>query len=102
LFKKLASQRRRKLLRRRKNPFKKLASGHTDHSPLFVSGSSSGQKHTTSAQLDYPTILNFSNGKVEVEAGLPDFSWSKIYTKLPQTVPNCHKVCQMDVKYYKW
>jgi hypothetical protein len=26
--------------------------------------------------------------------------WEK-YTKLPQTIPNCHKLCQMAMKYSK-
>jgi hypothetical protein len=35
--------------------------------------------------------------------GLPDFSWYKIpkrgkYTKLPQNIPNVHKIYQMAVK----
>jgi hypothetical protein len=36
-------------------------------------------------------------------AGLPDFSWSKIpkrgkYTKLPQNIPNGHKIFPMALK----
>jgi hypothetical protein len=47
-----------------------------------------------------------------VESGLPDFSWYKIpklekYTKLPQTIPNVHKIYltkdrkmdQVSIKY---
>jgi hypothetical protein len=38
-----------------------------------------------------------------LQTGLPDFSWSKIpkwgkYTKLPQNIPNGHKVFPMAVK----
>jgi hypothetical protein len=39
-------------------------------------------------------------------AVLPDFSWYKIpkrekYTKLPQNIPNYHKIYQMSIKYSK-
>jgi hypothetical protein len=40
------------------------------------------------------------------QAGLPDFSWSNIpkrkkYTKLPQNIPNGHKIHKMAAKYFK-
>jgi hypothetical protein len=49
-----------------------------------------------SALVNPPSIINLNTG-------LPDFSWSKIpkwrkYTKLPQNIPNDHKVFPMAVK----
>jgi hypothetical protein len=46
------------------------------------------------------------NKKTRPPTGLPDFTWynrpkQEKYTKLPQTIPNDHKIYQIGVKYSK-
>jgi hypothetical protein len=52
-------------------------------------------------------VVSSEKNVFELNAGLPDFYWFKHTkrekcTKLPQTIPNGHKIYQMTLEYCKW
>jgi hypothetical protein len=47
------------------------------------------------------TLFYYTTQGCQIFLGPNIPNWEK-YNKLPQTIPNSHKLNQMDIKYFKW